>query len=193
MLAHSLIVDELQRLDTAAMNNGGSVLNEADRSDLVRSVINELFELGRMQQYIDDRTNTDIAINGADTVWLTKRNGAKVQGEPVADDDSHLIEIVQTAARRGRSEHRWDPASPTLDLQLPSGDRLHAIAWVSGRPSISIRRHDFGIHRLEQLIELGTIKRTSPPFAPSHDSGPVQHHRCRGNGRGQDHIPALSP
>lgn len=96
-------------------------------------------------------------INGCDTVWLTYRNGLKVQGEPVADSDEHLIELVQTAARRGRSEHRWDPASPRLDLQLPSGDRLNAVAWVSGRPSISIRRHDFDIHRLKQLIDLGTI------------------------------------
>ena len=157
MLAHKLILDELQRMDTAAMNSGSQLLDAGGREELVRAVINELFELGRLQDYIDDQTNSDIAINGYDNVWLTKRNGSKVQGEPVADSDAHLIEIVQTAARRGRSEHRWDPASPTLDLQLPSGDRLHAIAWVSGRPSISIRRHDFGISQLKQLIELGTI------------------------------------
>ncbi len=157
MLARKLIGEQIQRLDTEAMRRGLPVLSEQERNDLTRSVIAELFELGRIQQYVDDPSNTDIAINGCDSVWLTKRNGRKVRAEPVADSDEHLIEMIQTAARRGRSEQRWDPSSPTLDLQLSSGDRLNAIAWVSGRPSISIRRHDFNIHRLNQLVNLGTV------------------------------------
>jgi|GEM_PF-1866917 len=157
MLAHKLIGEELQVIDTAAMTAGRAPIDDTTRDELSRSIINELFALGRIQRYIDDPDITDIAINGFDSVWITKRNGFKFQGEPVADSDAHLIELIQTAARRGRSEHRWDPASPRLDLQLPSGDRLNAIAWVSGRPSISIRRHDFEIHRLKQLIDLGTI------------------------------------
>lgn len=157
MLAHKLIGEELQVIDTAAMTAGRAPIDDTTRDELSRSIINELFALGRIQRYIDDPDITDIAINGFDSVWITKRNGFKFQGEPVADNDAHLIELIQTAARRGRSEHRWDPASPRLDLQLPSGDRLNAIAWVSGRPSISIRRHDFEIHRLKQLIDLGTI------------------------------------
>ncbi len=157
MLARKLIGQELEAVDTEAMNQGRQVLSQEARDELTKSAIAELFELGRIQQYVDDPTNTDIAINGYDTVWLTKRNGQKVRAAPVADSDEHLIEIIQTAARRGRSEQRWDPGSPMLDLQLASGDRLNAIAWVSGRPAVSIRRHDFDIHRLKQLVSLGTI------------------------------------
>ena len=157
MLAHKLIADELARLDSVAMSNGQVLLSDAQREQLTRSTINELFAMGRIQRYIDDPSISDISINGYDTVWLTRRDGTKLMGEPVAESDAHLIEIVQAAARRGRSEHRWDPASPRLDLQLPNGDRLNAIAWVAGRPSISIRRHDFAIHRLHELVALGTI------------------------------------
>lgn len=157
MLARSLINEEIERHDTRTMANGLAVLSEEDRDELAKSVVNELFELGRIQQYVDDPSNTDIAINGHDNVWLVKRDGSKVMGGPVAESDEHLIEIIQTAARRGRSEQRWDPSSPLLDMQLSSGDRLNAIAWVSGRPSVSIRRHDFDIHRLKQLVGLGTI------------------------------------
>lgn len=157
MLARKLISEQLQAIDTEAMNSGSPVLSEEHRDDLTRAVVAELFELGRIQQYVDDPSNTDIAINGYDSIWLTKRTGQKVRAAPVADSDEHLIEMIQTAARRGRSEQRWDPSSPMLDLQLASGDRLNAIAWVSGRPSISIRRHDFDIHRLKQLVSLGTV------------------------------------
>lgn len=80
-----------------------------------------------------------------------------IEGDPIADSDAELIELIQTQARRGRSEQRWDPASPELDMRLPSDDRLHAIAWVSGRPSVSIRRHNFEIGHLKQLIGMGTV------------------------------------
>ncbi len=158
MLARKLIGDQLQQHDADLVRKGHQPLADSERENITRSILDELFALGRVQQYIDDPQISDIVINGWDTVWLTYRTGLKVQGEPVADSDEHLIELVQTAARRGRSEHRWDPASPRLDLQLPSGDRLNAVAWVSGRPSISIRRHDFDIHRLKQLVDLGTIQ-----------------------------------
>lgn len=157
MLARKLIGRELQTLDAKAMNDGRPMASEAERDEITRSILNELFALGRLQQYIDDPEITDVVVNGFDNVWLTTRTGVKYRGEPVADGNDHLIELVQTAARRGRSEHRWDPASPRLDLQLPSGDRLNAVAWVSNVPAISIRRHDFEINRLKQLIDLGTI------------------------------------
>ena len=157
MLAHKLIGEELRAVDSKAMNAGARLLGDDEREKLTRSIMAELFELGRLQQYIDDPDVTDIVVNGHDVVWLTHRDGSKMPGAPVANSDAHLIEIIQAAARRGRSEHRWDPASPRLDLQLPNGDRLNAIAWVSGRPSVSIRRHDFEISRLKQLIDLGTI------------------------------------
>jgi Flp pilus assembly CpaF family ATPase len=65
---------------------------------------------------------------------------------------------VATAARRvGRSERRWDAAHPELNLQLPNGDRLHALMAVTGRPTITIRRHDFALHRLDQLWDLGVL------------------------------------
>jgi Flp pilus assembly CpaF family ATPase len=157
MLAHKLIAAELQAADTRAMNAGRPLASDAEREAITRSVLDELFALGRLQQYIDDPAISDIVINGYDNVWITTRTGVKYQGEPVADSNDHLIDIIQTAARRGRSEQRWDPASPRLDLQLPSGDRLNAIAWLSSVPAVSIRRHDFDIARLKQLIDLGTI------------------------------------
>ena len=156
-LARQLLVQQLGGLDAERMTDGQSPITDAEAQDLSTAVLNRIFGLGRLQDYIDDAQWTDIHANGCDEVWLTRQDGTVMRGEPVADSDAELIELIQTQARRGRSEQRWDPASPELDMQLPSGDRLHAIAWVSGRPSISIRRHNFAIGRLEQLISFGTI------------------------------------
>jgi pilus assembly protein CpaF len=156
-LARQLLVQQLGGLDAERMGDGQSPITDIQARDLSTAVLNRIFGLGRLQDYIDDPQWTDIHANGCDEVWLTRQDGRVMRGDPVADNDAELIELIQTQARRGRSEQRWDPAAPELDMQLPSGDRLHAIAWVSGRPSISIRRHNFDIGRLEQLIGFGTL------------------------------------
>jgi Flp pilus assembly CpaF family ATPase len=83
----------------------------------------------------------------------------------VADSDEELIDLIATAARRlGRSERRWDHAHPALNLRLPNGDRLHALMAVTGRPTVTIRRHDFAIHRVDQLVDLGAMDGTLGAF-----------------------------
>ena len=150
--ARQLITKQLAGLDSQRLADGQSPIADVESKQLMVAVMNRLFGLGRLQAYIDDPQWTDIHANGCDQVWLLRNDGAVVEGAPIADSDAELIELIQTQARRGRSEQRWDPASPELDMRLPSGDRLHAIAWVSGRPSVSIRRHNFDIGHLKQLI-----------------------------------------
>jgi Flp pilus assembly CpaF family ATPase len=138
-LAMALIRAHLEVESRARLGRAEPVLSESEEDEVERSVLNRLFGLARIQDYLDDPDNTDITIYGHDVVWLTKRDGAKVPGEPVA--------------RRGSlTEKTWDSASPDLDLQLPSGDRLHALGWVTSRPAVSIRRHNFDLHRLKQLV-----------------------------------------
>lgn len=147
----SLISQEISELHREMLSRGETLTSEGE-AGLEAAVYSRMFGLGRIQQYVDDESITDIFINGFDVVWLVRRDGTKVQGRPVAGSDQELIEMIQAQARRGQSEKRWDFSSPTLDLQLPSGDRLNAMAWVTDRPSVSIRRHDFGIYRLKQLV-----------------------------------------
>lgn len=152
-LAMALIRAQLEVESRARLGRAEPVLSEAVEDEVERAVLNRLFGLARIQDYLDDPDNTDITIYGHDVVWLTKRDGAKVPGEPVADSDAELREIIQAAARRGSlTEKTWDSASPDLDLQLASGDRLHALGWVTSRPAVSIRRHNFDLHRLKQLV-----------------------------------------
>lgn len=151
--AMALIREQLDAESRARLGRAEPVLSEFEEDEVERAVLNRLFGLSRIQDYLDDPDNTDITIYGHDIVWLTKRDGSKVPGDPVAGSDAELREIIQAAARRGAlTEKTWDSASPDLDLQLPSGDRLHALGWVTQRPAVSIRRHNFDLHRLKQLV-----------------------------------------
>ena len=155
-LARKLLADELRRLAVRAFSDGDAPLDAASELQLTNAVLDRLHGLARLQPLLDDPHVRDIHISGAQRVWLNLRDGTKARGPVVADSDEDLVELISTAARRlGRSERRWDHAHPELNLQLPNGDRLHALMAVSGRPTVTIRRHDFEIHRVAQLVNGG--------------------------------------
>ncbi len=157
-LTRSLISDELQRLAEEAYRHGQTPLDPVTEAELAEAVFDRVHGLGRLQQYIDDPDLANIHVNGFDNVWLVYRDGTKARGDPAADSDRELIDMVATAARRwGRSEKRWDQVSWELHLQLPGGERLHAVLGLTGRPAITIRRHDFTISRLKHLVDLGVV------------------------------------
>jgi len=155
-LTRKLLADELRQMASDAYADGREPLDEHAEGALGAAVLDRLHGLARLQPLLDDPEIRDIHISGCERVWLTRRDGTKVRGPAVADSDDELVELIATAARRvGRSERRWDNAHPELNLQLPNGDRLHALMAVSGRPTVTVRRHDFAISRLHQLVELG--------------------------------------
>lgn len=159
-LSYKLIADELQRLAAEALASGHSPLSEDQEGELAAAVIDRLHGLGRLQPLLDDPDIRDIHIPGNGPTWLRMRDGRKVQGPAVADSDDELVDLIATAARHiGRNERRWDNAHPELNLRLPNGDRLHGLMAVTGRPTVTIRRHDFGIHRVAQLVEGGVMSR----------------------------------
>ena len=157
-LTRSLIAEELERLAADTYREGHSRLDAQVEAELAEAVFDRVHGLGRLQPYIDDPELANIHVNGFDNVWLVYRDGTKVRGDPVADSDRELVEMIAGAARRlGRTEKRWDHVSWELHLQLPAGERLHAVLGLTGRPAVTIRRHDFAICRLEHLVDLGVI------------------------------------
>src|SRR5262249_38376941 len=65
---------------------------------------------------------------------------------------------LRTIGRRvGLSEREFNPTRPSLNLQLPDGSRLFAVAWVCDRPAVAIRRHRFLKVTLDDVEELGAI------------------------------------
>ncbi|HEX2317190.1 MAG TPA: ATPase, T2SS/T4P/T4SS family, partial [Thermomonospora sp.] len=84
--------------------------------------------------------------------------GREVMGEPVADSDEELVELIQIlAAYSGLSSRPFDTANPQLDLRLPDGSRLSAVMDVTVRPALSIRRARLGKVFLSDLVGNGTL------------------------------------
>jgi Flp pilus assembly CpaF family ATPase len=117
-----------------------------------------LYGVGRLQPLLEDLEIENVDINGCDRVFLSYADGREVMGEPVADSDEELVELIQIlAAYSGLSSRPFDTANPQLDLRLPDGSRLSAVMDVTMRPSLSIRRARMGKVFLADMVGNGTI------------------------------------
>ena len=158
MLTRQLIAARLDALASTAIQAGRTVLTEDEEQALARAVFDRLFHLGRLQPLLDDESIQNVVANGHDRVFIEYAGGLKVEGPPIADSDDELIEQLREIGRRyGLSEREFNPSRPQLNLQLPDGSRLFAVAWVCDRPAVSIRRHRFMKLTLADLVGLGAI------------------------------------
>lgn len=138
-------------------SGAGLVPDEVERR-VVGSVLDEVFGMGGLQPLLANSEIENINVNGADRVFVRYADGRRAQLPPVADSDEELIDLVRSlAARSGVEERRFDRGSPGVNVELPDGSRMFAVMAVTGRPSVSIRRHRFQQVTLARLRQLGTI------------------------------------
>jgi pilus assembly protein CpaF len=130
----------------------------SEEQDLADGIHAALFGVGRLQPLLDDPMVENIDINGCDKVFIGFADGREELGQPVAESDDELVELIQTlAAYSGLASRPFDSANPQLDLRLPDGSRLSALMGVCPRPSVSIRRARLSRVSLEMLVEYGTL------------------------------------
>jgi pilus assembly protein CpaF len=157
-LARDLVNAELEQLARDAIAYGHSALDAAAEEALSQAVFDHLYQFGRLQPLLDDERIQNIVANGCDRVFIEYADGTKIPGPPVADTDADLIDTLREIGRRyGLSEREFNPSHPALNLQLPDGSRLFAVAWVCNRPAVAIRRHRFMKVTLDDLVRLGAI------------------------------------
>jgi pilus assembly protein CpaF len=131
---------------------------DADAEARVRQTLRDEFVgLGGLQPLLDDPDIETININGHDSVFVIRRNGAREQVAPVATSEEDLVALLRALAARGAHERRFDRGQPELSMQLPAGERLFALQDVSDRVSVSIRLHPLKRVSLADLAGKGEM------------------------------------
>jgi pilus assembly protein CpaF len=131
-------------------------LTMAEREQLVREVLDELFGLGPLEPFLDDPTISDILVNGAEDVYI-ERAGLLEKTDVRFTDDEHLMRIIERIVSRvGR---RVDESSPMVDARLRDGSRVNAIIppLALDGPILSIRRFGRSPLAADDLLRNGTL------------------------------------
>lgn len=127
---------------------------------VVAEVVDELFGMAGLQPLLDDPRIETINANRFDRVFVQYADGLRRRVGPIAGSNNELTELVRLlAARASSQERRFDHGSPSVNLQLPGGERLFAVmaVTVGGVTSLSIRRHRFPRVTLDELRRRGTV------------------------------------
>lgn len=163
--ARAVIAQILEEYARAEVSMGRAPLDAHLEETYASAVHAALFGVGRLQPLLDDPEVENIDVNGCDQVFVGYADGRETQGEPVAETDEELVELIQIlGAYSGLSSRPFDSANPQLDLRLPDGSRLSAVMDVTRRPALSIRRARMGKVFVSDMVGNGTLTREVGSF-----------------------------
>ena len=151
---------ELATLVERIIDEENLVVNQVERTMLVRDIQNEMMGFGPLESLLQDDTVSDILVNTCSQVYVERKGRLELTGVTF-HDNMHLMKIIEKIVSRiGR---RVDESSPMVDARLPDGSRVNAIIpplAVDG-PILSIRR--FAVHPLT-INDLLNYRSLTPPM-----------------------------
>ena len=120
------------------VSRGGRAL-EAERTRLIRQVIDEAIGLGVLEPLLADPTVTEIMVNGTDKIYV-ERDGRLQRSEITFADEAQLYQTIDRIV--SQVNRRVDESSPMVDARLPTGERVNVIIppLALKGPTLTIRR-----------------------------------------------------
>ncbi len=117
-------------------------LSDAQRSRILKLVVDEAVGLGVIEELLEDPVVTEIMVNRFDEIYVEA--GGRIS--------KHLLQFSSEQAVRSVIERivfplgrRIDEASPMVDARLPNGSRLNAVL-----PPVSVKGASFTIRKFPQ-------------------------------------------
>ncbi|MFF3907660.1 CpaF family protein [Streptomyces sp. NPDC001848] len=145
----------LERVLGHIISREGPVLSSAERSQLIRRVVDEALGLGVLEPLLADASITEIMVNGPDSIFVER--AGRVEQLPLrfasAEQLMQTIERIVSTVNR-----RVDESNPMVDARLPTGERVNVIIpplALTG-PTLTIRRFP-RVYTLPELIGLGSL------------------------------------
>lgn len=133
------------------------------RQKIIKLIEDEIMGLGPLEPLLEDRTISDILVNGHDSIYV-ERFG-KLEACPVSfSSNAHLMNTIdRIVSSVGR---HIDEASPMVDARLKDGSRVNVIIppLALDGPQISIRRFMVELLSMQNLIELGSVDERVAPI-----------------------------
>ena len=116
--------EEVLILIRSSVNSEAVPLSFAEREQLSREILDEIFGLGPLEPLLKDPTISDILVNRFDRVYVERGGKLEITGLSFKDNQ-HLMQIIdRIVSRIGR---RVDESSPMVDARLQDGSRVNAI------------------------------------------------------------------
>jgi len=162
-LAPDALRREIATMVARLVQEEQAVINDAERSSLIRDIQHEMLGFGPLELLMADPSISDILVNSYRQIYIERRGRLELTNVTFTDE-KHLLRIIdKIVSLVGR---RIDESSPMVDARLPDGSRVNAVIppiAIDG-PMLSIRRFAFIPLRMENLIG-DQLKTLTPAMA----------------------------
>jgi pilus assembly protein CpaF len=128
----------------------------ASKEQVISEIVDEALGLGPLEEFIADKSITEIMVNGARQIYIERDGKLYLTGKTFSSDQAVMSVIERIIAPLGR---RIDESSPLVDARLKDGSRVNAIIpplAIKG-PTITIRKFRKDKLTMDDLIASGTI------------------------------------
>ena len=159
-------------------------LSRPEKQQLIREVMDEIFGLGPIEDFIRDPMVSDILVNGPKKIYVERR-GRLEETDAAFRDEAHLVAVIQRiAARVGR---RIDESAPMLDARLLDGSRVNAIIppLALDGAAMSIRRFGANPIGVDELVGFDSIAAEMAQFLKACVHGKLNILLSGGTGSGK--------
>lgn len=145
----------------SVLNTTGNLLTDDEMAELISALCDTVLGTAQLGPLLrQGHRYSDFHVNGADAVFAKERlTGRIVAIDPIVDSEHDLVDLVKKLIRAyAPGEPRFDAGSPAVDIQLPDGERVHAMRNVVDPPVVlAIRIPDFSLESITDLVDNGTI------------------------------------
>ncbi len=160
----ALITDRLKAvLEKVGQEKAEFRVNRQEFDELASALLDDLLGFGAIQPLVEDRTCSEIMVNGPNQIFAEIR-GKLVESGIIFDDEDH---VQWTAQRIVRPLSRTlDRKQPMTDARLPDGSRVHLITEPSALLGTTITIRKFPEKRLnmDDLISFGSLTPDAAEF-----------------------------
>lgn len=134
-----------------------------EKCELVHSVFNSLRRLDILQPVIDDKSVTEIMINGPDHIFI-EREGRIFRLDLRFETREKLEDVIQSIV--SKANRAVNEASPIVDARLADGSRVNVVlqpAAING-PIMTIRKFPEKPMSMHQLTNCGAVSEEAAEF-----------------------------
>lgn len=138
-------------------------LSVVEKKEIADQVFNSMRKLGILQPLLDDKSITEIMINGPEHIFIEKDGHLSETGK-CFKDKKELEDIIQRIVYR--VNRTVDSANPICDARLEDGSRVNIVLSpiALNGPTVTIRKFPEKVISFEDLIQWGAISGEAADF-----------------------------
>lgn len=141
----------------------GEYISVKERLQATNYVLNIMKKLGPLQAILDDRSITEVMINGPDTVFI-ERSGRLSKADVHFESARQLEDIIQRIV--AKVNRTVDMANPICDARLEDGSRVNIVLppIALNGPIVTIRKFPDKVIQIEDLIRWDSLSQDAADF-----------------------------